>query len=222
MVRRWLASLGIAAYLSALLFGIVAHATNFHEGSHPSMYFIVWDMFCGWAAFESRTHIVGQGLSGTYYELAPGPWADYHPYGDISRQHYDSFNAYPVAMALNALKHSQHEPMTRLYVVEECWAKKYNLPDAIWQRRYSEPKQPLSYFRLRTVMTPDGQIVRNSSPWLTYQTNLTITDNPRLLAAARSGQPMFAIRPMQASGLSPEPMDVVTESPEPVAAPLGN
>src|SRR5712691_300634 len=222
MVRRWLASLGITAYLGVLLFGIVSHAANFHEGAHPSMYFIVWDMFCGWAAYESRTHIIGQGISGQYYELAPGPWADYHPYGDISRQHYDSFNAYSDVLARNCLKHTQHEPMTRLYVIEESWAKKYNLPDAVWQRRYSEPKEPFSYFRLRTVMTPDGQIVRNASPWLAYQTNLTITDNPRLMEETRKGQPMFAVRPMSSSNPPPEMMDAVTEPPAPVPPPLGN
>jgi hypothetical protein len=206
MVRRWLAGFGIAAYLSALLFGVVAHATHFHEGSHPSMYFIVWDMFCGWSAYESRTHIIGQGISGKYYELAPGPWSDYHPYGDIGRQHYDVFNSYPREMALNTLKHTRHEPMSRLFVVEECWAKKYNLPDPIWERRYAETKQPFSYFRLRTEMTPEGQIVRNTPTWLTYQNNLTISDNPRLLREAHSGTPMFHVRPTRDVSWDREPL----------------
>lgn len=220
-VRRWLAALGITAYLSALLFGVVAHATHFHEGSHPSMYFLVWDMFCGWAAYETRTHIIGQGVSGSYYELSPGPWSDYQPYGDISRQHYDSFNAYPQVIALNCLKHTQHEPMSRLFVVEECWAKKYNLPDGVWERRYSEAKEPFSYYRLRTVMSPEGQILKTSSPWISYQTNLTISDNPRLLAESRRSQPMFHLRPRATNELEDLSAPQIDTSNS-VSAPLGN
>ena len=221
MVRKWLTKLGITAYLATLLFGVIAHGANYHEGAHPSMYFIVWDMFCGWAAYENRTHIVGQGESGKFYELAPGPWGDYHPYGDISRQNYDSFNSYPHILAMNTLKHTQHEPMTRLYVVEECWAKKYNLPEHVWKRRYSEDKLPFSYFRLRTEMTGDGKIIRSATPWLTFQTNLTITDNPRLIAQVNKGQPMFAIQSMRSSDPVPETIDAA-QAPSAVPAPLGN
>ena len=195
MVRRWLTKLGISAYLAVLLFGVIAHGANYHEGAHPSMYFIVWDMFCGWAAYENRTHIVGQGESGKFYELAPGPWGDYHPYGNISRQHYDSFNSFPKVLALNTLKHTQHEPMTRLYAVEECWAKKYNLPVSLWKQRYAEPKEPYSYFHMRTAMTPEGQITDNVVPWLSYQTSFTISDNPRLDRESQKSAPMFMVRP---------------------------
>lgn len=219
MVKRWLAGLGITAYLGTLLFGIVSHAANFQDGSHPSMYFIVWDMFCGWSAYESRTHIVGQGISGKYYELSPGPWSDYHPYGDISRQNYDSFNLHPHTIALNCLKHTEHEPMTRLYVIEEAWAKKFNLPESVWQQRYAEPKEPFSYFRLRTVMTPEGRVTRSAVPWLSYQTNLTITDNPRLMAESQRG-PMFMVRPI--SQRDYEPQDAAPESEGSSRAPLGN
>ena len=192
-IRRWLASLGITAYLTALLYGIVSHAASYNESAHPSMYFIVWDMFCGWSAYENRTHIIGQGVSGKYYELSPGPWSDYHPFGDISRQNYDSFNNHPDVIALNCLRHTQHEPMTRLYVIEENWAKKYNLPESVWQRMYNEPKEPYSYFRVRKVMNPNGAVVFNTGPWLSYQTNLTITDNPRLMAVARKSVPMLSV-----------------------------
>jgi hypothetical protein len=212
MVKRWLTGLGITAYLGALLFGVVAHAANFHDGSHPSMYFLVWDMFCGWSAYETRTHVVGQGVSGKFYELAPGPWGDYRPYSNISRQHYDSFNLHQGTLALNCLKHTEHEPMTRLYVVEEVWAKKYNLPESIWKQRYPESKEPYSYFRVLTVMTPEGQVTRSFGSWLAYQTNLTITDNPRLTAEANRSQPMFLVQPQSDSKRSlPDPL-----------APLGN
>jgi hypothetical protein len=219
MFKRWLAGIGITTYLGTLLFGIVSHAANFQDGAHPSMYFIVWDMFCGWSAYETRTHIIGQGISGQYYELAPGPWSDYHPYGDISRQHYDSFNLHPQAIAINSLKHTDHELMTRLYVIEEAWAKKYNLPDSLWRQRYSEPKEPFSYFRVRTVMTPEGQPLRGATSWLSYQTDLTISDNPRLMAQSQRG-PMFMVRPTTQGD-----QDLSESATPPVdsgRAPLGN
>ena len=31
-------------------------------------------------------------------------------------------------MGLNVLKHTQHEPIGRLFVIEECWQKKYSTP----------------------------------------------------------------------------------------------
>ena len=40
MIKRWLTGFGITAYLGTLLFGIVSHAANYQDGSHPSMYFL--------------------------------------------------------------------------------------------------------------------------------------------------------------------------------------
>ena len=50
-LKRWYSHITITAYLSVLVFGLFAHAFYFHVGSHPSMYFIVWDMLCGWNAY---------------------------------------------------------------------------------------------------------------------------------------------------------------------------
>jgi len=46
-MKRWLSHFTIAVYLAALSWGIVAHALSFGAASHPGMYFLVWDMFCG-------------------------------------------------------------------------------------------------------------------------------------------------------------------------------
>ena len=63
-MKRWFTSLGIAAYLTALAVGFVSHAVDYGTDCHPIMYFLVWDMFCGWSAYEGRLHLIGEGESG--------------------------------------------------------------------------------------------------------------------------------------------------------------
>ena len=84
-MKRWLTHLLISGYLLALFGGIASHTLNLGAVSHPGMYFFVWDMFCGWSSYADRIQVVGEGESGTYYQLAPGPWGEFKPYGKIGR-----------------------------------------------------------------------------------------------------------------------------------------
>ncbi len=128
-MKRWLTHLTIVGYLTALGWGIVAHSLNFGTHIHPSMYFVVWDMFCGWAAYDTRNQVIVEGESGKFYEVLPAPWGEIHPYGDLGRRHYDPYQTFCMSMAQNVLKHTDHEPIARIFVLEEAWAKKFNLPD---------------------------------------------------------------------------------------------
>ncbi|MGQ0633225.1 MAG: hypothetical protein ACT4QC_01335 [Planctomycetaceae bacterium] len=161
-MRRLVTLAFITVYLGALVYGNLCHAVGHGTGSHPLMYFIVWDMFCGWAAYDSRTHIVAQGENQKFYELAPAPWGEIRPWGSLGRHHYDGFNSHSGRIALNTLRHSAHEPIERVFVIEECWAKKFNLPDSVWKSRYDAPRDPYSYYRLRSefavVDRPPGSI----------------------------------------------------------------
>lgn len=196
-MRRWLSSTFIAAYLTALAWGIVSHALKWGSLSHPVMYYLVWDMFCGWQAYESRYHVVAEGASGQFYELAPGPWGAFSPYGDLPRNHYDAFGHATNRMALNTLAHTDHEPISRILVVEECWSKKYNLPDHLWQLRMDEPKEPYSYFWTRTILSGEGQILQQQPDFANYMYGVALVNNPRLMADAKRGRPFFAINPNQ-------------------------
>ena len=211
-MKRWLAIGTITVYLGALLLGVGAHALNFKEGSHPAMYFVVWDMFCGWSGYESRLHIVGEGESGRFYQLAPGPWGDFQPFGDASRHNYDPFANHAGALALNTLRQTEHEPMQRLYVVEEMWAKKFNLPDHLWATRYVEPKVPYSYYHLRQILNSDGQMVGQNAGWFDYQAQTCLADNPRLLRDSNRGKPFYHVNPMQRSteSASPEAANIMS------------
>ncbi|MEZ6056684.1 MAG: hypothetical protein R3C01_08265 [Planctomycetaceae bacterium] len=179
-MSRWSSRLFIAAYLGALCFGLMAHALKFLTTSHPAMYFVVWDMYCGWSAYETRVHVVGQGESGRYYQLSPSPWGDFKPYQVCDRLSYDTEGTFAPRLAANVLSHTTHEPILRTYVIEENWAKKYNLPDAQWQVRFSEPKAPYSYYSVRTTVNDQGELTQATNTWLRNQYYLSVLDNTRL------------------------------------------
>jgi hypothetical protein len=190
-MKRWLSVGFIAGYLGLLSLGLVSHTVGFGTGVHPMMYYLVWDMFCGWSAYDSRLHIIAEGDSRKFYELTPTPWGELHPWGHLGREHYDMFNSQTTRIAENVLKHTAHEPISRIYVVEECWAKKYNLPDAVWNMRYDEAKDPQHYYRLRSVILADSMMGKHYANWLTYQTVKAVADNPRLQLQSSTSRPMF-------------------------------
>ena len=194
-MKRGICITTIALYLGSLGWGLASHALEYRHDRHPAMYFVVWDMFCGWSAYSIRTHIVGEGESGRYYRLAPGPWADYHPYGDLSRHEYDSFGNHFDRLAMTTLKKTKHEPINRIYVIQEAWNKKYNFPDHLWDRIYQHPKDEHHYYHVHFAMGPDGKMTKSAQPWLAVQYSWSIPDNPRLQRDANRGKPLYAINP---------------------------
>jgi hypothetical protein len=194
-MKRWLSHLTIVAYLAALAAGIGAHTVSFGAGAHTAMYFVVWDMFCGWASYEYRTHLIGEGESGRYYQLAPGPWGEFLPFGDIDRRHYDALLNAAHRIAQNTLKHTRHEPMARIFVVEECWPKKFNLPDDLWAQYYNEPKDVQKYYRVRITADGNGMLLATKSSWYNKTFAQCLGDNPRLRNDTRRGKPFYAVTP---------------------------
>ncbi|MBI5761102.1 MAG: hypothetical protein HZA46_21470 [Planctomycetales bacterium] len=203
-MKRWLVSSFIAVYLGALGFGLACHTLGSYTGSHPLMYFVVWDMFCGWASFATESHIVGEGESGKYYELSPGPWGDVKAWGTLDRHNFDAFNNHTCSIAHNTLRHTQHEPITRILVLEEHWSKKYDMPDHLWRTRFDEPKpaEIPKYSYLRAEYGPNGEIIRNHVPWLSNQFSRVMADNPRLAADQRRGKPLFVLDAFQGTNPS--------------------
>jgi hypothetical protein len=199
-MKRWLINGFIAGYLGLLTMGIASHALNTGITAHPGMYYIVWDMFCGWSAHSSRLHLVAQGESGKYYELTPAPWGEIKPYGNIGRVHYDVGARHTADLAANILKHTSHEEMTRVFVIEESWPKKYNLPDSVWERTHDEPKDPIRYFYLRQIISPDGVVLQSNPTWLAQQYMMAMCKNPRLQGDMHRSRPFIAVSPEDGSG----------------------
>lgn len=190
-MKRWLTHCAIAGYLLALCWGIAGHCFKYCDACHPAMYFVVWDMFCGWSTWEQRLHIVAEGESGNYYRLAPGPWGDYQPYSDIGRHHYDNFGNHTQRIATNCLKHTDHEPIRRVYVIEEAWNKKFNQPESLQQDVVPVGDTQHSYFYLRDEFRADGSTVVRRTPWFQLQANRTVIENPRLRLQANKAATQF-------------------------------
>jgi len=194
-MKRWLAHLTIVLYLGSLATGIFCHAVNLGLSSHPVMYFLVWDMFCGWSTWSNRLELVGQGESGAYYDLGSPPWGDFYPFGELPRRHYDATGNFTPRMALNCLRHTEHEPMARIFVVEVWWPKMYNLPDHLWDRRFGRPKDMQKYYQIRHIFTPDGVLLQTNPGWLNQQHAIAMGNNPRLQADVRRMSPFLAVGP---------------------------
>ncbi len=199
-MKRILAVAFMIIYVGALVYGNVCHLVQEGRSSHPMMYFLVWDMFCGWSAFDSRIVLVAEGESGKYYDVSHAPWGEFHPYGYIGRENYDQFQNHTPKIALNILRHTSHEPMTRLFVIEKCWAKKYNMADPVWKARYDDEKDLEPYYRIRVTLLPDGTILQNYSSWLQYQFSQMMMDNPRLVEQARRSKTLFVLDNYQKPG----------------------
>lgn len=160
---RWLTHTVIAAYLLCLAHGVVCHALQFRANAHPLMYFTVWDMFCGWSGWSFRNHVIAEGESGQFYALTPTPWGEFHPYSDLGREHYDTFHSHARRIGANCLKQTQHEPIKCMYLIEETWSKKFNLPEPLWAQLHEDPPNRQHYFHVDAVFEPDGSLIRMNS-----------------------------------------------------------
>jgi hypothetical protein len=190
-MKRTFAIAFIVGYLSLLTYGNACHILRHNTGNHPLMYMIVWDMFCGWTAYDSRVHIIAEGESETFYDLSTPPWGEIHAFGYVGRGNYDSFNNHSGTLAMNVLNHTSHEPIRRILVIEEVFAKKLNLPDHVWNLRYDIPKDPKKYYHIRQEMLGDGTLVSKFPCKLTMEGNRMTLDNPRLQNEMNMGRSMF-------------------------------
>jgi hypothetical protein len=181
-MSRWkklLACTFIATYLGFLSWGIVGHALKVGICGNTISYFVVWDMFCGWNAWDNRTHIIAEGTNGEFYDVRE-PWGEFHPFGHVARIHYDDGKQLLPRHINNILKRTEHKDIAQVYVVEEVWPKQYNLPPKLFDHYFGRAPDKLSYFHLQTVCRDDGTLLRGYPNWYTQQTLNSIADNPRL------------------------------------------
>lgn len=195
-LRPIAASVFIGLYLSSLCYGIAAHTLNTGTGAHPAMYFVVWDMFCGWSAWSSRNQILAEGESGAYYDVGTTPWCDYRPYGSLERRHYDPTQAFTIQLAQNVLKHTDHEPITRIFVVEEAWPKRYNLSPEAWQKRLTIPQDRHVYTHTRHVVTNSGVRLKSQPSFVTHQQGVQLAKNPVVRRDAQKRIPFLTTSPL--------------------------
>lgn len=190
-MHRWFSHLTIAAFLGALTWGAFCHVFQYEPHSHPLKYYIVWDMFSGWGAYSARLQVIGEGESGAFYQVAPAPWGAIQPYGNVDRRHYDPHCLLAPRLIKNILDHTRHEPLRRIYLVDETWAKKFNIPDHLWEQRYVEAKDPQHYFHVRGLLDGDAEFLELNPTWLDEQYARVIWSDERLLSEAQRSRPMY-------------------------------
>jgi hypothetical protein len=200
-MKRWIVNAGILGYLGALAFGFSCVACQVRIYS-PPMYFLTFDMYGGWSGYDAKMQVIGEGQSGRFYVLSPGPWGEFDPYSSrLSRQCYDQGFEYGNILMRPALAHTQHEPILRVFVVEQEYPKKFNLSDAQFEAYYLKPKPQRIYSHTRMVLSPQGEMLAQSQTWLRYQDNLSVVDNPRLVANATRNRPfLWSVQQMPGPG----------------------
>lgn len=198
-MKRWLVNGSICVYLSALLWGLFSHTFSYKHLSHPVMYYLVWDMFGGWSPFESRTLVFGEGESGQFYQLSPPPWGGPKPWGAAHRATLDPSLNRNWNYAVNTLRHTRHEPIGQVFVIEECWAKQYNFPDHLWKKQFDEPKDMRKYYNLVRIFSSEGEIEVERLDWRGKLLSHSIMNNPRLMQDMQSTK-----RVMHIEGYRPE------------------
>ncbi len=190
-MKRWLVNAGLCGYLAALVFGFLCVASQVRF-FFPPLYFLTFDMYGGWSGYDAKMQIIGEGESGRFYKLSPGPWGEFDPYSSrLSRQCYDQAFEYGRILIRPALAHTEHEPILRVFVVEQEYPKKFNLPDAQYEAYYQKPNPHRVYSHTRMVIDPEGQILSESPTWLRFQDNLCVVDNPRLVTNATHNRPFL-------------------------------
>lgn len=187
---RILSGLFIFCYLSWLAWGIGAHVLKIGLDGNTLGYYVVWDMFCGWQAYDNRTHLLAEGVSGQFYEVR-APWGEFNPFGNVARVHYDVTNNLVPKHIRNVLRNTSHEPIDRVYVVQEIWPKQFNIPDTLWARYFEEPQDRNSYFNLRAICSDRGSLLNSYPDWYAAQTLKAVADNPRLQMSARQATPFY-------------------------------
>lgn len=190
-MRRLTACVVICSYLSLLGFGLFSHVVGYKQSDHVGMYFIIWDMYCGWCAHEVRHHIIAEGESGQYYEVTPAPWGEFSPYASIDRHHYDGMGSFTGTLATHILDHTEHEPIAEVTLVEEAWSKKYNIPDEMYLAQNEVPKQKRTYFRSRSTLSPTGEFRQRGLDWIGWLSYQAVVNNPRLQQKMK-GQPFVS------------------------------
>ena len=155
--------------------------------------------------------------------MLPGPWGDFYPFGSLGRHHYDIDGTTSGKLAMNVLRHTSHEDITRIFVVEESWPKKFNMPDDQWAARWDMPKDPKRYYTLRHVITPEGVLLHSYDNFFAQQNAFEVLSNPRLNAEVARSQPIFAVSSYRGgSGLYGAELAAPGSSAPRFGSPLGN
>lgn len=199
-MRRWIVCTFIVAYASVLSFGIACQTLRMGTTMHPAMYFIVWDMYCGWNAYNHKYRAVAEGVSGQFYDLNPAPWGAFRPFNTLDRLQSIGLSNNQARVTRLVANNTQHEPFTRMFVIEEAWAKQFDLPEYIWKASNAIQRSPYYYTKVVLEQSGDGEITMADGPWLDSQSQMMLADNPRIEQEIRASRPFWMVDEQQGNG----------------------
>ena len=195
---RWAVNSLIAGYLGALAVGLALHAWQLPGHNTLPGYFVVWDMFCNWTGYENRVRFIGEGESGRHYDLLA---ADIHSprlHGSEHRAHYDYSGRHTPLVASRVAERSRHEPLTRIFVMEESWSKQFNLPPRLYEQTHGCRPDRVVHRHLRGILAPNGHVLQTQAGWFVCQQQEAMFANPTLRGDAYRGRSLYAGNPMAA------------------------
>ena len=169
-VRRLAFPLVIAAYLGCIAFSFFRHVLG-DPGEHPIAYFWTWDMFAGHPAESSRRLVIAKTDDGRFVQFIPGSGQRFRwgRGGDATRIDLDRRTVHlraAVEYELRCFRSiAPDRPLERIYVVEQYWPARFNLPDGLYEATYREPNPRRKYWRvLHEADISGGQLLRWEEP----------------------------------------------------------
>lgn len=141
--RRLPAAIFMAVYLSLTGFYLVQHLLGDSLG-HWIGYFWTWDMFPNYPTVSVRRWAVGETASGRFVRLAPysGHRFRWGVKGDVTRLDLDRRLPYFRLAALEGIRRHNAaipaDPIRHVYLAEQYWPEKYNLPDGLYRDFYED------------------------------------------------------------------------------------
>ena len=152
-MRRVVAVVLILCYLGAGTFFLYCHLLGETRGL-PWAYYWTWDMFPNYPSFSARRMALGETKSGEFVQVFPTNKIRYRRggSGDLTRYDLprnDATLKYAVAEALKETPPAEEEdPVTYVFLVEEYWPVRFNLPDDLYQESFGEENPRRHAFRI--------------------------------------------------------------------------
>jgi hypothetical protein len=140
-LRHFIAILFIGSYLLLTGFFLVRHALG-DSLAHPIGYFWTWDMFPNYPTESARRWAVGETAGGAYVQLLPNSAHRFRwgVHGDATRFDIDRRQLFFRQATLHAIKRhnatASDDPIRFVYLAEQYWPEKLNLPDELYHGFY--------------------------------------------------------------------------------------
>lgn len=137
-ISRSAAVVFIALYLAVNGFFLLRNCVR-PAGPNPWVYFFTWDMYPFYRTVSSRPLAIGRTRSGEYRELLPSPMQQFRWGADGTATRTDLDHGFvhtrsSVERILESSTVSRDDSIVHVYLIEEYWPVRFNLPDDVYSR----------------------------------------------------------------------------------------